>query len=372
MSYFDHSATTPVDPDVLNLLQKVQAEEFGNPSSTHAYGRKARSRIETARKQMAAAIGANPLEIIFTGGGSESNNLVLWNRLYSGKKHVITTAIEHPAILTTLKHLKNFGVRSTILPVDRQGRVSPNDVARSIELDTGIISVMLANNEIGTVEPLAEIGALAREHGILFHSDAVQALGKLPIRVAELNVDLMSFSAHKFYGPKGVGALYIRQGIKLNPLIIGGGQERRLRAGTENVAGIAALGLAAEKATAGYQDHLLTMEKEFRALLNAAIPAIQYNGDPEHHLPGLVSLTVPDPTSDILLIQLDLQGLAVSSGSACSSGAVKPSHVLQAIGLSAAANQRTLRISFGKDNTSEEVNALAEAIIRLCTGKATG
>ncbi|NOZ74219.1 MAG: cysteine desulfurase [FCB group bacterium] len=368
MPYFDHSATTPIDPDVLNLLQKVQTEEFGNPSSTHAYGRKARHRIETARKQMAAAIGASSLEIIFTGGGSESNNLVLWNRLYSSKKHVITTAIEHPAILTTLKHLKNFGIRVTVLPVDRRGRVSPEEVARAIESDTGLITIMMANNEIGTIQPLREIGALAKENGILFHSDAVQVPGKQPIRVADLNVDMMSFSAHKFYGPKGVGALYIRQGVKLNPLIIGGGQERRLRAGTENVPGIAALGLAAEKAARGHSDHLSDLETQFRTLLTETIPGIKFNGDPDHHLPGLVSLTVPNPTSDILLIQLDLQELAVSSGSACSSGAVKPSHVLQAIGLSAAANQRTLRISFGKDNTFDEVSLLAHAIGQLCAG----
>lgn len=367
MPYFDHSATTPIDADVLTLLQDVQTEVFGNPSSTHSYGRKARSRIEQARKQMAAAIGANSLEIIFTGGGSESNNLVLWNRLHSRKKHVITSAIEHPAILTTLKQLKNFGVTATVLPVDSQGRVSPDEVAAAIRPDTGLITIMMANNEIGTVEPLADIGAIAKENGILFHSDAVQVLGKLPINVHELKVDLMSFSAHKFYGPKGVGALYIRQGVALQPLIIGGGQERRLRAGTENVPGIAAMGLAAEKASNSYEDHLRTLEDAFRQRIVEGIPGVRFNGDLEYHLPGLVSLTVPNPTSDILLIQLDLAGMAVSSGSACSSGTVKSSHVLQAIGLSADANQRTLRISFGKDNTLEDMHALAEALIQQCT-----
>jgi len=370
MPYFDHSATTPIDSHVLKLLLEVQSEDFGNPSSTHAFGRKARSRIESARKQVAHVLGANSLEIIFTGGGSESNNLVLWNRLHTGKKHVVTSAIEHPAILTTLKQLKNFGDSYTLVPVDSFGRVSPDDVAKAIRPDTGLISIMMANNEIGTLEPLCEISAIARDNKILFHTDAVQVLGKYPINVDELGVDLLSLSAHKFYGPKGVGALYIRQGIKLHPLIIGGGQERKLRAGTENVPGIAAMGLAAEKAAKGYGKHLSELESAFRKKVKAGIPNLRFNGDPENHLPGLVSLTVPNPTSDIALIQLDLKGLAVSSGSACSSGTVKPSSVLQAIGLSNEAKQRTLRISFGKENTLKEVQILADALIKLC--KQTG
>ncbi|RMF08801.1 MAG: cysteine desulfurase [Candidatus Neomarinimicrobiota bacterium] len=355
-----------MDETVLREMSTVQRDIFGNPSSTHAYGRKARHRVEKARAQVADLLQASPLEIIFTGGGSESNNQILWNLLYSRRKHVVTSAIEHPAILTTLKHLKNFGIRYTAVPVDRQGRVNPDEVRKAIEPDTGLITIMLANNEIGTVQPAEEIGRIAREAGIPFHTDAVQVPGKLPIDVRRLGVDALSLSAHKFYGPKGVGCLFLRQGFQPHAHILGGGQERRLRAGTENVPGIVGMGVAAELAREGYGPHLQALEARFRERLTSLCPEIRFNGDPDHHLPGLVSLTVPNPTTDILLIKLDRRGLAVSGGSACSSGSVQPSRVLQAIGLSNDQNQRTLRISFGKGNTLEEVDVLARALAEIC------
>ncbi len=365
MLYFDHSATTPIRKEVLVRMQEVESKHFGNPSSIHRFGQKSRSLIEAARRRMATAIGCQPHEIIFTGGGTEANNLVLWNLIHRKQSHVITSAIEHPAVLKVLKRLKEFGLSATLIPVDKKGRVDPTAIAREIRPDTVLITIMTANNEVGTVQPIAEIARIAHEKNILFHSDAVQTLGKIEINVQELGTDLMSFSAHKFYGPKGVGALYIRKGVHLQPLIIGGGQERRLRAGTENVAGIVGLGLAAELAAQQVREtraHLDSLAFKFRQDFSRVYPRAIYNGDPDHQLPGLVSVTIPDVTSDILLINLDLRGIAVSSGSACSSGTVEPSSVLKAMGVSNDLNTRTLRISFGKDNTHEEVATLVEAL----------
>ena len=242
MLYFDHSATTPIHPDVLSLINELNQDIYGNPSSIHATGRKAKHVVETARKQIAAAINCTPKEIIFTGGGSEANTLVLWNMIYRNRKHVITSAIEHPAILAVLRQLEHLAITHTIVPVNKYGCVNPEDIDSAIKDDTGLITIMLANNEVGTVEPLQDIAKIAKKHNVLFHSDGVQVLGKLPIDVQELGVDMMSFSAHKFYGPKGVGALYIKEGIAMKPLIAGGSQEKSLRAGTENVGGIAGLG----------------------------------------------------------------------------------------------------------------------------------
>jgi cysteine desulfurase len=370
MLYFDHSATTPIRPEVQQLLREIEAEHFGNPSSVHRFGQKARSLVESARNQVAAAIGCRPGEILFTSGGTEANNLVLWNLIHGKKQHVVTSAVEHPAILKVLKRLKALGLTYTAVPVNRQGRVDPDDIRRAIRPDTGLITVMTANNEVGTIQPVAEIARIAREYGIPYHTDAVQALGKIPVSVTELGVDLLSLSAHKFYGPKGVGILYVKQGTPLQPLIIGGGQERRLRAGTENVAGIAGLGLAAELAAAQVQEnqrHLESLAQQFKSALTQTYPAAVFNGDPDQQLPGLVSVTLPAVTNDVVLIQLDLQGIAVSSGSACSSGTVEPSRVLKAMHVSDEDNIRTLRISFGKDNTPEEVQVLVEALEAILT-----
>ncbi|MBU0529289.1 cysteine desulfurase, partial [bacterium] len=352
MLYFDHSATTPIDPKVSALVQEVAVNYFGNPSSIHKYGQKARAIIEKSRRQIADALGVKSRNIIFTGGGSESNNMVLQNLLYSDKKHVITSTIEHPAILKVLKHLKNFGVNYNTVPVDKFGLIDPINVESAIRNDTALISIMYANNEVGTIQPITEIAEIAHENNILFHSDAVQTPGKIPIIMSELNTDLMSFSAHKFYGPKGVGFLYIRDGIKLHPMIIGGGQEKKLRAGTENTPGIAGLGLAMEMAVKNLtdaQNHLILLENHFKNRLTEIYPEAIYNGHPELHLPGLVSVTIPSVTSDLLLVNLDMKGMAVSSGSACSSGTVKPSDVLKAMHISNQNNISTLRISFGKD-----------------------
>lgn len=364
MLYFDHSATTPIDPKVLALMQEVANTHFGNPSSIHKYGQKARAIIEKSRRQIADALGVKSRNIIFTGGGSEANNMVLQNVLYNDKKHVITSSIEHPAILKVLKHLKNFGVSYTTVPVDKFGMVDPINIESAIRDDTALISIMYANNEVGTIQPIAKIAEIAKNNNVLFHSDAVQTPGKIPILINELNTDLISFSAHKFYGPKGVGFLYIRDGIKLHPIIIGGGQEKKLRAGTENTPGIAGLGLAMELAVKNLpnaQNHLETLESHFKNRLTKIYSDAIYNGHPDLHLPGLVSVTIPSVTSDLLLVNLDMKGMAISSGSACSSGTVKPSDVLKAMHISHWNNISTLRISFGKGNTLDEVDKLIEA-----------
>jgi len=366
MLYFDHSATTPLHPQVLLLMREIEGHHFGNPSSVHSYGRKARSLVENARRQMATAIGCKPREIIFTSGGTEANNLVLWNLLHEEHRHVITSAIEHPAVLNTIQALKPFGVESTILPVDKNGLVDPTQVEQAIRPDTGLITIMYANNEIGTVEPLREIAQIAHEHEIWFHSDGVQAPGKLPLQVEQLGVDFMSFSGHKFYGPKGVGALYVNSKLTLHPLIIGGGQEKKRRAGTENVAGIAGMGKAMELAVKGEEknrNHLQQLAELFQSELTKYYPHAHYNGDSHHHLPGLVNVTLPGIPNDLLLIHLDNAGIAISSGSACSSGTVSPSHVLKAIGLSREENLSTIRISFGRSNTIDEVSILVDKLV---------
>ena len=365
MLYFDHSATTPIHPDVLSLINGLNQDIYGNPSSIHAAGRKAKHVVETARKQIAAAINCTSKEIIFTGGGSEANNLVLWNMIYRNRKHVITSAIEHPAILAVLRQLEHLAITHTIVPVNKYGCVNPEDIDSAIRDDTGLITIMLANNEVGTVEPLQDIAKIAKKHNVLFHSDGVQVLGKLPIDVQELGVDMMSFSAHKFYGPKGVGTLYIKEGIVMKPLIAGGSQEKSLRAGTENVGGIAGLGRAAELVTKSLSDvgrTLTALETQFKTKFSEQHTNIIYNGFEDNHLPGLISLTIPGIASDLLLIHLDNEDIAVSSGSACSAGTISPSPVLKAMGISDKQNLETIRISAGRDNTSKEVDQLIKAM----------
>jgi cysteine desulfurase len=365
MTYFDHSATTPLDAKVSALMREVAENHFGNPSSIHKYGQKACAIIEKSRRQIADALGVKSRNIIFTGGGSEANNMVLQNLLYNDKKHVITSAIEHPAILKVLKHLKRFGVSYTTVPVNKFGLVDPANIESAIRDDTALISIMYANNEVGTIQPIAKIAKIANKNNTLFHSDAVQAPGKIPLNINKMEIDLMSFSAHKFYGPKGVGFLYIRDGIRLHPMIIGGGQEKKLRAGTENTSGIAGLGLAMEMAVQNLNDaqnHLKTLENHFKNRFANIYPKAIYNGHPELHLPGLINVTIPSVTSDLLLVNLDMKGIAVSSGSACSSGTVKPSDVLRAMHISNQNNISSLRISFGKGNTIEEIDMLINAL----------
>lgn len=365
MLYFDHSATTPVHQHVLNLMGEIESKHYGNPSSIHLWGRKTRSLIENARVQVAESIGAKPSEIIFTGGGSEANNQILWNLIHLTKKHVVTSNIEHPSILQALKYLKIFGITYTAVDVDSYGRINVQNVLDSIKENTGLVTIMLANNEVGTIQPISELASLITDRGIPFHSDAVQALGKTPISVQDLPVNMLSFSAHKFYGPKGIGFLYLRKEQKLKPLIIGGGQEHGFRAGTENVPGIVGMGLAAELATKSMIKnipHLKTLEKLFRSSIINIFPNVILNGDPDHHLPGLISISFPGQRNDILTAELDRRNMAVSSGSACSIGSVKPSPILKAMGISDKHNVSTLRISFGKDNKEKDVHALVDAL----------
>ncbi len=365
MLYFDNSATTPIDQDVQSLMSDLNQNIYGNPSSIYASGRNAKNTIEIARRQLANAINSEPSEIIFTGGGSEANNIVLWDMVHKKRNHVITSSIEHPAILLVLRELEKLGVKHTIVPVDKNGLIDPDDIKKNIISDTGLISIMMANNEVGTIEPIQEIARIAQEHDVLFHSDAIQVLGKLPIDVKKLKLDIMSFSAHKFYGPKGVGALYIKDGVSINPMIIGGSQEKNMRAGTENVSGIAGLGLAAEIASNFEKEnfsHLLELENYFKELIIDKHNDITFNGFDNNKLPGLVNLTIPNIPSDLLLINLDNDGISISNGSACSSGTISPSPVLKAMGLSDKSNLESVRISAGKYNTMDEVNKLVDSI----------
>ena len=303
MLYFDNSATTPIDQDVQSLMSDLNQNIYGNPSSIYASGRNAKNTIEIARRQLANAINSEPSEIIFTGGGSEANNIVLWDMVHKKRNHVITSSIEHPAILLVLRELEKLGVKHTIVPVDKNGLIDPDDIKKNIISDTGLISIMMANNEVGTIEPIQEIARIAQEHDVMFHSDAIQVLGKLPIDVKKLQLDIMSFSAHKFYGPKGVGALYIKDGVSINPMIIGGSQEKNMRAGTENVSGIAGLGLAAEIASNFEKEnfsHLLELENYFKELIIDKHNDITFNGFDNNKLPGLVNLTIPNIPSDLL------------------------------------------------------------------------
>ena len=365
MLYFDNSATTPIDQDVQSLMSDLNQNIYGNPSSIYASGRNAKNIIEIARRQLANTINSEPSEIIFTGGGSEANNIVLWDMVHKKRNHVITSSIEHPAILLVLRELEKLGVKHTIVPVDKNGLIDPDDIKKNIISDTGLISIMMANNEVGTIEPIQEIARIAQEHDVLFHSDAIQVLGKLPIDVKKLKLDIMSFSAHKFYGPKGVGALYIKDGVSINPMIIGGSQEKNMRAGTENVSGIAGLGLAAEIASNFEKEnfsHLLELENYFKELIIDKHNDITFNGFDNNKLPGLVNLTIPNNPSDLLLINLDNDGISISNGSACSSGTISPSPVLKAMGLSDKRNLESVRISAGKYNTMDEVNKLVDSI----------
>ena len=372
--YLDHAATTPVRREALEAMLPYFAEVYGNASSIHTEGRKARRAVEKARQQVAAAIGAEPREVYFTAGGSESDNWAirgaaqpLWEQ---GKRHLITSRVEHPALLRTCENIERLGWQVTYLPVDAFGRVCPEDVRQAIRPDTALISVMAANNEVGTLQPVREIGRIAHESGILFHTDAVQAVGSIPVDVNDWNADLLSLSGHKFYGPKGVGALYVRRGVRMEPLIFGGEQEKGLRAGTENLPGIVGMGAAlelAEKERPEEAARLTHLRQMLLEGLTAALPDCQLNGHPEHRLPGNLNLRFPLVEGESLLMRLDLAGIAASAGSACSSGSMEVSHVLTAMGLSEDEARGSLRLSLGRENTEEDVARVVEilpAIVR--------
>ena len=364
--YMDNAATTATRPEVLEAMLPYFTQHYGNPSSIHAFGRDARRALENARKQVAAALNCEPREVYFTAGGSESDNWAIRCALQNKKgKHIITSAIEHHAVLHTCEYMEKQGYEVTYLPVDEYGIVSVEDVKNAIRPDTALISIMAANNEIGTIQPIAEIGKIAREAGILFHTDAVQAIGAIPVDVKEWNVDMLSLSGHKFHAPKGVGALYIRKGIRISNLIYGGAQERGLRAGTENLPGIVGLGKAIELAVAELPEYAERMTRLRDKLIDgilSGISDVQLNGHRTQRLPGNVNVSVRYVEGEALLMRLDLAGIAASSGSACTSGSLDPSHVLLAIGLPHEIAHGSLRLSLGSETTEEDVDYVIETL----------
>lgn len=373
--YLDNAATTPLDADVRAEMLPYLEGAFGNPSSIHAFGRQTRAAIDTARSQVALAIGAEPSQIVFTSGGTEADNLALIGIMHVQsveKKHLITTQVEHHAVLDACKYLERFGYDVTYLPVDQFGRIQVEDVRASIRPDTALISVLHGNNEIGTIQPIEEIGKLARQAGVLFHVDAVQSFGSEPLDMRTLPIDLMSLSSHKIYGPKGAGALYIRNGVKILPRALGGAQERRKRAGTENILGIVGFGKAAELVRKNYKyrrDHLVQLRQTFIENLQTQGLHIVINGHEEQYLPHIANISFLGVDTESLLIQLDMEGIAAASGSACTSGTLSVSHVLQAMQLPEAVMHSAIRFSFGKDNTIEEMKAatlkIGEVVRRL-------
>ena len=369
--YADNAATTRLSEPVLQAMLPYLKDHYGNPSSIYSLGREAKRAVEKAREQVAKALGALPAEVFFTGSGTEADNWALRGVLKmlaaEGKSHIITTTIEHHAVLRTCEDLEEEGFSITYLPVNRQGFIEVTALKAAIREDTALVSIIYANNEIGTIQPIAEIGQICREQGVLFHTDAVQAVGNLPIDVVRQNIDLLALSGHKIQAPKGVGALYIRQGLRLGNLISGGSQERNRRAGTENVPGIVALGKAIELANQNLpakEAHLLTLRERLLTGL-ADLSQVQLNGTAKPYLAGIINISVSGLAGESLLLQLDMAGIAASSGSACSSGAIEPSHVLLALGLSHEEAASALRFSFGTENTLAEVDYIVAELRRI-------
>lgn len=367
--YMDHSATTCVDPSVLEKMLPFFSEKYGNPNSVHAWGREVRTAIDEARASVARLLNAEPREILFTGGGSEADNLAIKGvaESFSGKgRHVITSAIEHHAVLDTVKWLGKEGFDVTILPVDSEGRVRVEDFRAAIRPDTILATVMYANNEVGTVQPIRELGEICREKGILFHTDAVQAAGHLPLNVRDLPVDLMTMAAHKMYGPKGVGALYIRKGVRIAPLVHGGGQEFGLRSGTENTAGIVGFGAAAELAARRIANGEIDKERRLRdRLIDGVLSRIEdvlLTGHRTERLPFHASFCIRYIEGEAMLLRLDFAGIGASSGSACTSGSLEPSYVLLAMGLDHATAHGSLRLTLGKDTTEEDIDTILNTL----------
>jgi len=366
--YFDYNATTPTDPRVVDAMAPFFTEKFHNPSSFYRHAGQAFQAMEAARASVAALLHASAKEIIFTSGGTESDNLAIQGvaaKLKAKGNHLITTKIEHPAVLNTCQHLAKSGFEVTFLPVDRVGMVDPDALRQSIRPATILVSIMHANNEIGTIQPLKELIAITHEKGALFHSDAVQSTGKLPINVKDLDIDLLSFSSHKIYGPKGMGVLYVKSGVKLEPLLFGGGHERGLRSGTENVPGIIGLGKAAELAgqeMAAEEKRLRPLRDRLETEFRRIIPDIMVNGDTRQRLYNTLNLSIRFIEGEAMLGYLDQHGLALSSGSACSAKSLEPSHVLLAIGLSHEDAHGSLRISLGKYNQPADVDKLIEVL----------
>jgi len=368
--YLDYAATTPTRPEVVQAMLPYYSEAFGNPSSLYSYGLEARQAIEAARDKVAAAIGAKKEEIVFTGGGSEADNLAIKGVAFANGRrgnHIITSVIEHHAVLATCKFLEKRGFKVTYLPVDKYGLVDPEKVRKAITEKTILISIMHANNEIGTIQPIAEIGKIARKAKVYFHTDAVQTIGHLPVDVNELKVDMLAMSAHKFYGPKGVGVLYIRKGTRIVPLINGGEQESGRRAGTENVPGIVGLGKAIELAgqeLAPEAERLTALRNKLIQGIPERIEKVQLNGHPEQRLSNNVNFSVEYIEGESTCLNLDLEGICISTGSACSSAEAKPSHVLLAIGLSPEKARSSLRFTLGRLTTAEDIERVLEVLPR--------
>ncbi|MCS7308737.1 MAG: cysteine desulfurase NifS [Armatimonadota bacterium] len=368
--YLDHSATTPLAPEVLQAMLPYLQHAFGNPSAIYTAGQEAREAVERAREQVAQLVNADPDDVYFTSGGTESDNWAVkgvvraWG---SRRSHLITTSIEHHAVLEACEAVREMGWEVTLLPVDRYGMVDPDEVRRAITPRTGLISIMHANNEVGTIEPIAEIGAIAREHGIPFHTDAVQTVGRIPVDMQALNVDLLTISAHKLYGPKGVGALVVRRGTPLRPLLDGGGQERGRRGGTYNVPGIVGFGAAAERALL----HMAEETERIRALRDRLVqgilervPDAVLTGHPTQRLPNNAHLAFADVEGETLVLSLDAAGIYCSAGAACSSGDTEPSHVLVAMGIEPRLIEGSVRFTLGKDNTEEQIDYTVEQVAK--------
>ncbi|MCP4574384.1 MAG: cysteine desulfurase [bacterium] len=366
--YLDHNATTPLDPRVVEAMEPYLREHFGNPSSPHVYGRRAQAAVEDARRQVAAALEVDPAGVVFTSGGTEANNQAIVGLAGEGG-HLVTTAVEHPAVLEVCRHLERRGVTTTLVPVDARGRIDPARVADAITPDTRLVSVMLANNEVGTLQPVAEVAALARSRGIPCHTDAAQAVGKIPVSCATLGVDLLSVAGHKLYAPKGVGALLIRPGLDLPCLMHGASHEQGRRPGTENVAGIVGLGVACRLAaaeTAAETCRLGALRDRLAARLVAAVPHAVIHGHPDLRLLNTLSISFPGRAAPDLLDALP--GVAVSAGAACHGDGQVGSHVLAAMGVDAAVARGTLRISLGRFNTDEEIERAGEEIAAVVGG----
>ncbi len=367
--YLDHNATTPVAPDVAAAVAAALVDEYGNPSSVHHFGQRAKAALDTAREAVADLVGAQPAEIVFTSGGTESDNLAirgaagaLWS---AGKRHLVASAIEHDAVLATLKALGRRGWEITLAAVDRDGRLAPDAVAASLRPETALVSIMHANNEIGVIQPVAEIARLAHERGVLVHTDAVQSVGRIPVDVRTLGVDLLSLSAHKFHGPKGVGALFVRRGTRLEATTTGGRQERNRRAGTENVPGLVGLGVAAalaQSTLATEGPRLAALRDRLEAGVLAAVPDTVVNGAVDSRLPNTTNISFDGVEAEALLIALDLEGIAVSTGSACSSGTLEPSHVLRAMGLPTHRTQNALRFSLGAGTEASQIDRVLDVL----------
>jgi cysteine desulfurase len=372
--YFDHAATTYVKPEVFEAMKPYFVQEYGNASSIYSIGRSNRKAVEDARSSVAKSIGAaEPSEIYFTGSGTEADNWAVKGAalaLRKKGKHIITSNIEHPAVMTTCEFLKKEGWDVTFVPVNEEGLVNPEDIDRAIRPDTVLVSIMTANNEIGTIQPIKEISQVCKKHNVLFHTDAVQAAGNIPINVKDLGVDLLSVSGHKFYGPKGIGMLYIRKGVKIETLIHGGHQERNRRAGTENVPAIVGFAKALELSVQNMDSHYKKLSAlRDRALkgITEKIPYVRVNGSLEKRLPGNLNVSFRFVEGESVLLMLDMKGIKASSGSACTSGSLDPSHVLLAIGLPHEIAHGSLRLSFGEINTEEEVDYLIDSLVEIIT-----